>query len=395
MSNILVISKDIPYPPHRNGVCNSLYNFINCWKEIGHQVDVIYLSPQEKTSEDALSSILEVYSKAFDASGFSMMAYFGNRKALKPRNAWIIDSKKCSEIEAEKYDFLIWGSLATTVIYNKIQNFKGKQVLFAADSLSLYYKRNLKRTQNLARKLYLHTQVISSKLFEKKAYAIINNVVFVSSVDTKYAIGKFKGNFIENRIGVSIPAEYIKSVDVSKKKEVIDIGFSGIMDYEPNANAVEYIISHIIPGLDASGLVYKIHIIGKNPKVEWEDLECCKEGKLVITGFLDNIESYISQMDIYISPLFLGTGMKNKILQAMGLGVPIICSEVSAEGIEGLVNNENVIIASEKAGEWITSIKELAEDSERRKVFSELCKDVIRKKYTWKKSAKRMLEGWK
>lgn len=395
MSNILVISKDIPYPPHRNGMCNSLYNFINCWKEMRHQVDIIYLSPREKSAEDALTSILKVCSRAFDVSGFNMIAYFGNSKTLKPRNAWIIDSKKCSEIEAKKYDFLIWGSLATTVIYNKIQNFKGKQVLFAADSLSLYYERNLKQTRNFVRKLYLHTQLISSKGFEKKVYATINNVVFVSSVDTKYAIGKFKGNFIENRIGVNIPAEYIKSIDVRKKKEVIDIGFSGIMDYEPNANAVEYIISQIIPGLDAIGLVYKIHIIGKNPKEEWKDLECYKEGKLVITGFLDNIEAYISQMDLYISPLFLGTGMKNKILQAMGLGVPIICSKVSAEGIEGLINDENVIIISEKTDDWIASIIELAEDSGRRKIFSELCKDVIRKNYTWKKSARRMLEGWK
>lgn len=392
MSRILIISKEIPYPPHRNGACNSLYNYVSCWEKAGYNIKVLYLTSQETTAEERLKEIFRIDVESINLTGSMAFTKINKVIVLKPRNSWSIDSGKCPIIDTSGFDYIIWGSLATTVIHDKIMQFEGKQILFAADSLSLYYRRELHQRRGFIRKLYSFSQEIISKKYESLIYSTIKNVVFVSDVDKQYASNNFDGHFVENRIGVNIPQKYVKTIDEINEKEVIDIGFSGIMDYEPNAMAVEYIISKIMPCLDRLGLRYKMHIIGKNPKDEWKKTVYFKNGRLLITGFIDNMEAYISQMDMYISPLFLGTGMKNKILQAMGLGVPIICSKTSAEGIEGLVDGKNMIIVPDKVEDWGRAIKLLSADIYRRRAFSESCKEVIQNRYTWEQSAKRMLE---
>ena len=132
-------------------------------------------------------------------------------------------------------------------------------------------------------------------------------------------------------------------------------------------------------------------MIGKNPLEKWKTNEFYKEGKIIITGYVDSVEEYLKEMDIYISPLFLGSVMKNKILQAMGVGVPIICSEVSAEGITELINGENCYIISKSPGIWCEKIKELAKDIEKRRQFSDATKLIIESNYSWNSTARKLL----
>lgn len=112
-----------------------------------------------------------------------------------------------------------------------------------------------------------------------------------------------------------------------------------------------------------------------------------------MTGFLEDIDGYIQEMDIYISPLFTGTGMKNKILQAMNLGVPIICTSISTEGINEVIDGENLIICDSKDAKiWISKIFELANDNELRNEFSLINREIIEKYYTWNNIALDFLE---
>ena len=132
-----------------------------------------------------------------------------------------------------------------------------------------------------------------------------------------------------------------------------------------------------------------LHIIGKNPTEDMFSYQKKYHKNVIITGFINNIDEYISRMDLYISPLFVGTGMKNKILQAMNLGIPLICSRVSAEGIVELQNGINCIICdSLDAKEWIDNIIYLLKNSELMEKFSKETRLIIKKNYTWEKIAR-------
>ena len=158
------------------------------------------------------------------------------------------------------------------------------------------------------------------------------------------------------------------------------------MTYEPNHDAVEYILNKIAPLLEKHGLNYRIHIIGKNPDEKWKHY--LNNEKIVITGFIDNIEAYIASMDIYISPLLTGSGMKNKILQALSIGVPIIASQVSVDGIEGLEPGYNYLLCDDVPENWCNQIISLYNDTKKRQEFSNRGKELIHNDYSWERFAR-------
>lgn len=392
MSKILIIANEIPYPPHKNGVCSTLYNYISCWSKSGHDIDLIYLiGEKDVQSEAVLKNNFGVKSISNNISGKEIIQKFFGHLFIKPRNSWHLNSKKLKQLDCASYAYILVGSFSSALVMDKLLNVEGKIIFFEADSGSMYYERNYVQSKNLIRKLYLKTQIKCISRLERILYKKADITSFVSTVDYEYANDNFEGNFLANPIAVEIPVNCIKTVDTKNQKEYFDLGFSGIMDYEPNMKTVDYIIEKIMPELDKYGFDYKMHIIGKNPSDNWKESAYFRNGKLVITGFLDSIEKYIQSMDIYISPLFLGSGMKNKILQAMGIGVPMICSEVSVEGINELVNGVNYYLASENEREWCKYIYELCIDKQKQFEFSESCKEIIYKYYSWDESARRIL----
>lgn len=143
--------------------------------------------------------------------------------------------------------------------------------------------------------------------------------------------------------------------------------FFGIMDYEPNILAVEYIIKNILPELNKK---YKIEIVG--PKVS-KKLKKLESNNLKFCGYVEAIKEKLSEADMFICPIIAGSGVKNKILQAGEVGLPIVCTGLSLEGINNdirqtayIANNaEEFIQEIEKINN--TDIKELKSRLEKQK----------------------------
>lgn len=393
MNKILIITKEVPYPPHRNGTTSSLYHFIECWKKMGLDITLMYLNEME-VEQQPLEDKFSITVNSLNTIGREFVTTVGEKWVIKPRNCWHINVSKCPIIDATSFDYIFLASFYGGMVADKIlRNDNCKIIFYEADSLSMYYDRARAVKKSRFMKLYYLWQKNLIKRVENKLYNMSDMTYFVSDVDREYVEKNFHvSNVVACPIAVEIANHAKKNVDVDEEKDVLNIGFSGILNYEPNVLAVEYILNKIIPALDASNINYKMHIIGKNPREEWVSSPYVNNGKLVVTGFVEDIDSYISSLDIYISPLFLGAGMKNKVLQAMGIGVPMICSKVSTEGINELVSGKNCLVCGEEVVEWIDSIKKLKNSVSLRYTFSEECKTIIANNYSWDKSAKIVLD---
>lgn len=390
MKKILLINKEVPYPPHKNGVCNTLFHLVKEWQLLGYEITIIYLGKYEKENEEVLKEKGIVLINK-NILGKELFIEVDKRRIMKPRNSWNLNSKYFSEIDVSEFEYVFIGSLMCVTIVNKLKNLNfSKAIFFEADSLAMYYQRCRYISNIFHRKLYYLIQEKTIKKLEKSIYPKFKKIVFVSDVDKRFVEEYYKSSKLEiSKIGIKVFKEKNRK---KYKKDIVDIGFSGIMDYEPNKMAAEYIINKLLPKLEKKDIQYKVHLIGKNPAKEWFVEEKKQKGKLIITGFIENIDTYISEMDIYISPLFLGSGMKNKILQAMGLGLPIIASKVSVEGIEELENNENFLLCDENVENWINSIEKLCRDEVLRRDFGEKVRDIIEENYLWSKIAKKILK---
>jgi glycosyltransferase involved in cell wall biosynthesis len=106
--------------------------------------------------------------------------------------------------------------------------------------------------------------------------------------------------------------------------------FEGNMDFRPNVDAAVRLVRDILPHLLALVPGARVQIVGRNPTSEVQELasECVE-----VTGTVPDVRPYLAGADVFACPMTLGSGIKNKILQAWAMARPVVASSASLGGI--------------------------------------------------------------
>ena len=62
-------------------------------------------------------------------------------------------------------------------------------------------------------------------------------------------------------------------------------------------------------------------------------------------GFVEDVRPYLEQAQVFVVPLFVGSGTRIKILEAMASGTPVVSTSIGAEGID-YKDGHNIRIAN-------------------------------------------------
>lgn len=125
------------------------------------------------------------------------------------------------------------------------------------------------------------------------------------------------------------------------------IVFLGNYHHRPNVDAIHYFMEDIFPTIRRRLPDAEFLIAGAYPdqglyryQEEWENVR--------VTGFVDDHRALLRQCRVGIAPLRYGAGMKGKIGEYMGCGLPCVTTSTGAEGM-GLTNGQDALIADSPA----------------------------------------------
>lgn len=107
------------------------------------------------------------------------------------------------------------------------------------------------------------------------------------------------------------------------------------------------------------------------------------ENWVTVTGFVEDVDSYVRRAELAVFPLEMGAGIKVKVLRALALGTPVITGQVGAEGID---EDYRVIVPAETDEEYAERIVKLLESPEELKERSAMGRAFIREHFAWEKS---------
>ena len=124
-----------------------------------------------------------------------------------------------------------------------------------------------------------------------------------------------------------------------------DILFIGSFQHPPNADAVLFFTQEIFPLVQGALPEVRFYVIGDKPPPE---VIALASEEVIITGYQPDVEVFFNTIKLSVAPLRYGAGVKGKINQSMGFGVPVVATPVAVEGMS-LKDGKEVLIAEEPA----------------------------------------------
>lgn len=369
---ILFITNLLPYPLDNGGKIKS-YNTLEMLSE-GNRVDIFsfYEDDREKESLEYMKSKFNevniVKKNLTTKTNIKEMLWIAI-KSLFNKLPFVILKYKDKEmiqllenkIKKNKYDLVYIDHLQLGIYINILQKANCPIYLDQHNCESQILKRKVESNSSIFKKKFINIEYYKLKKFENKIITNVDKIVVLSDEDKKTLINNIEEKIDENKfiiIPIPINNNYVKDIGLNKK-EFVNLLFLGTLSWHPNLDGISWFVENVIPELEKQHIKYKLYIVGKNPCQEL--INCCsKNDNIEITGYVDDINEYIEKSDIMIAPIFIGSGMRVKILEGLGKRIPIISTSIGAEGI-AIEHNKDIYIAND-TDEYIDGILKLGQD---------------------------------
>ena len=178
--------------------------------------------------------------------------------------------------------------------------------------------------------------------------------------------------------GVDLAAFPYRSIDPGGHTLI----FAGAMNNLPNIDAARFLSLQILPPLQQRYPDATLTLVGASPVPEV--LALGKLPGIQVVGRVQRVAEYLHQAAVCVVPMRIGFGIKNKTLEAMAAGTPVVASD---RGLEGLAvdGGPQLIRAlrANKVQEYVEAITSLFENQQLRQELSASARSLVESQYTW------------
>lgn len=324
---LLIISRCPPYPLHL-GDRLILWHLAKVLNARGFTLDLLALAQfesdwQEIHEYQAFFRHIELFAEkkrsSLDFATRLLRPYPQNTHEAWQSTLWQAIEKRLS---SEKYDAV--QLLGGVQVYEFAHLLRGiPSIITPYESYSLYLKRLVQEQPTLGRKI---TRFITRR-FESFMFNPYGCTVVLSPEDKAELLGmnpKLNVEVIPNGIDLDYFDGRVE------KRLPATLLFVGNYEYLPNVDAALLLANRILPEIRRVLPDAKLQLVGNAPPPE---IRALASSSIEVTGRVPDIRPYYAQASLFVSPLRIGAGIKNKLLEALAMRLPIVATPLSVEGI--------------------------------------------------------------
>lgn len=346
-------------------------------------IDLLTYS-NDRSNLEPLQPLCEIYSIPFSIPESFISIIAGNpllplqvkmyaQKSFKHKISKLLDNNQYDYF----YLFLSRSGFALNYLDRK------RTIYDFIDSLGWNFEQLAKGSRFSIRRILYQIESVLLDRYERLIAHSVPISLVVSEAD-RLRIGGENMEIIPN--GVSI-GESEEGVEGDKFK-IFTFVFSGNLKYLPNIKACERFcdlassfsrradqkIQYLIAGIGApDNLVKKMEQSG-----------------VTYLGYVERLPEILSRSSCALIPITLGSGIQNKVLESMAVGIPVILTTKAAGSI-GLKTEVNCIIADDDES-ILDSMMKLVNDSILCARIGKSGRKFVEKRHSWSKNQKLIID---
>ena len=372
---ILVILPRFPYPLEKGDKLRAFHQI----RTLAANNEIYLFALSHRRVEEASVQELQKYCKEIRIARISRIGgvfrvlrnFFGVRSLQI--GYW--DSRKaqrmCRQFDAEVNPDVVYAQMVRTLKY--AAHLDRPKVLDFQDALSMNQERRMLTRKGL-RYFFLHYEFKMLRSAEYNACSIFDRLTVISEIDSN-AIPQHKDTVIDIvRNGVDF--DYCRPMQAQKRCDVV---FCGNMQYRPNIDAARFLVNEVMPVVWRSHPEALVTIAGATPTAAVRQLA---SNSVTVTGSVDDIRPCYAQSRVFVAPMRIGSGLQNKLLEAMSMGIPCVTTPLANDSLKA-VDGQQVLLGN-NAEQLAAAIVRLLDDEAFARTLVGNATQFVNDNFSWK-----------
>ena len=246
---------------------------------------------------------------------------------------------------------------------------------------STIVQKYAERVDNPLLKAFANREARKMKRYEARSIDMFDLVAAISPID-RDVLREISAH-PETIICVTAGADVDRLLPPEKPPKPGEVVFVGSFDWQPNADGAMWLVEKVWPKVIGEFSGAHLSLVGKNPPPY---LEKAAGPGITLTGRVDSVEEYVARAACCVVPLWIGSGMRFKILEAFALARAVVSTSLGAEGIEA--EDGKHILIRDDPDEFADAVIGLLRSPERREELGRNARALVERKYSWKQVAR-------
>lgn len=375
--NILVVSRCPPWPLHF-GDRLILGHLLPALRERGHRCDLLAfhqepLDPEVRSRSETMCDWFEAIPER-RRTGLQYLARLARPYPRRAAHAWNPAMWRAIErrIRERRYDI--------AHMFGGIQVYEYRRALAALPAIIVPYESHALRLERAARdassrreRLRLRGAWLGARVYERIICRGFERVVVLGDADRDALRRASPGSRVE------VIPNGVDPVEPGRAGREPLLVFVGNLAYEPNARAASILVEEVLPRVRQQVPDARAVLVGPSPSDHL--LAAARGGAVEVTGWVSDVNPWLARAAVCVAPLTQGAGIKNKILEAMAAGLPVVTTPVGGEGIAA-VDGEQVLIASGADGLAALTVRVLRDPAFGRRI-GDAARAFVRRHHAW------------
>lgn len=205
----------------------------------------------------------------------------------------------------------------------------------------------------------------------------------VSSQADKFALGSAGVAVIPNGVDTGLFPFYTQ-----EGRDTTTLVFTGNMGYGPNEDAVLWFVAQVWPLLRARHAQLRFQVVGTNPGERVRAL-AGRDG-IEVPGRVPDVAACLGTATVAVAPMQNGSGIQNKVLEAMSTGTPVVATRTANRGVQGTPGRD--LLVADSPADFCMAVSRLLADADLRQQLAVAARSYIEGEFRWTQHAQRLVE---